>query len=119
MARPFGQRFSVVTDHRKAVPELEDLVRKYGAEPNCRSVRAVKTMALHQRAQKKDVRTMYQNLNWKRHWARWTALPWRLLRMRMRLMEPHCPLRPLTAPPAIATDSMTPLQLLQQVQSSD
>jgi len=41
MSRPFGQRFSVVTDHRKAVPELEDLVRKYGAEPNCRSVRAI------------------------------------------------------------------------------
>ncbi len=41
MVRPFGQRFSVVTDHRKAVPELEDLVRKYGAEANCRSVRAI------------------------------------------------------------------------------
>lgn len=39
--RPFGQRFSVVTDHRKAVPELEDLVRKYGVWPNCRSVRAI------------------------------------------------------------------------------
>ena len=41
MSRPFGHRFSVVTDHRKAVPELEDLVRSYGAEANCRSVRAI------------------------------------------------------------------------------
>ena len=41
LARPFGHRFSVVTDHQKAVPELEDLVRLYGAEPNCRSVRAI------------------------------------------------------------------------------
>jgi allantoin racemase len=41
LARPFGHRFSVVTDHRKAVPELEDLVRIYGAEANCRSVRAI------------------------------------------------------------------------------
>jgi allantoin racemase len=41
LARPFGHRFSVVTDHRKAVPELEDLLRVYGAAANCRSVRAI------------------------------------------------------------------------------
>lgn len=41
LARHFGHRFSVVTDHRKAVPELEDLVRRYGLESNCRSVRAI------------------------------------------------------------------------------
>ena len=41
LARLFGHRFSVVTDHRKAVPELEDRVRIYGVEPNCRSVRAI------------------------------------------------------------------------------
>ena len=41
LARLFGHRFSVVTDHRKAVPELEDRVRLYGVEPNCRSVRAI------------------------------------------------------------------------------
>ena len=41
LARLFGHRFSVVTDHRKAVPELEDRVRLYGVEANCRSVRAI------------------------------------------------------------------------------
>ena len=41
LARLFGHRFAVVTDHRKAVPELEDRVRVYGIEPNCRSVRAI------------------------------------------------------------------------------
>jgi allantoin racemase len=41
LARLFGHRFSVVTDHRKAVPEIEDRVRIYGLESNCRSVRAV------------------------------------------------------------------------------
>lgn len=41
LARLFGHRFSVVTDHRKAVPELEDCVRLYGVEANCRSVRAI------------------------------------------------------------------------------
>jgi allantoin racemase len=41
LSRFFGHRFSVVTDHRKAVPELEDLVRLYGIEANCRSVRAI------------------------------------------------------------------------------
>jgi allantoin racemase len=41
LSRYFGHRFSVVTDHRKAVPELENLVRLYGIEANCRSVRAI------------------------------------------------------------------------------
>jgi allantoin racemase len=41
LARPFGHRYSVVTDHRKAVPELEDLLRVYGVQANCRSVRAI------------------------------------------------------------------------------
>jgi allantoin racemase len=36
----YGHRFTVITDHRKARPALEDLVRLYGAE-NCRAVRAV------------------------------------------------------------------------------
>lgn len=35
-----GHRFTVVTDHRKAVPWLEDLVRLHGAG-NCRGVRAI------------------------------------------------------------------------------
>jgi allantoin racemase len=41
LAHMFGHRFSVVTDHRKAVPKLEDLVRIYGLEANCRSVSAI------------------------------------------------------------------------------
>ncbi|CAA9551352.1 MAG: Hydantoin racemase [uncultured Thermoleophilia bacterium] len=41
LSRLFGHRFSVVTDHRKAVPEIEDRVRVYGAEANCRSVSAI------------------------------------------------------------------------------
>src|SRR5258707_4840838 len=41
LARPFGHRFSVLTDHLKAVPEIEDRVRLYGLEANCRSVRAI------------------------------------------------------------------------------
>lgn len=41
LSRPFGHRFSVLTDHRKAVPEIEDRIRVYGLEPNCRSVRAI------------------------------------------------------------------------------
>jgi allantoin racemase len=41
LARLFGHRFSVVTDHRKAVPEIEDRVRLYGIEANCRSVHAI------------------------------------------------------------------------------
>jgi allantoin racemase len=41
LARLFGHRFAVVTDHHKAVPEIEDRVRLYGVEPNCRSVSAI------------------------------------------------------------------------------
>ncbi len=41
LARLFGHRFAVVTDHAKAVPELEDRIRVYGLEPNCRSVSAI------------------------------------------------------------------------------
>jgi allantoin racemase len=41
LARPFGHRFAVVTDHHKAVPMIADLVRQYGAEPNCTSVKAI------------------------------------------------------------------------------
>lgn len=40
MASYFGHDFTVVTDHRKAVPYLEDLVRLYGGE-NCRGVRCI------------------------------------------------------------------------------
>ena len=36
----FGHRFTVITDHRKARPYLEDLVRLHGTT-NCRSVRAI------------------------------------------------------------------------------
>jgi allantoin racemase len=36
----FGHRFTVITDHRKAVPWLEDLVRLHGTT-NCRAVRAI------------------------------------------------------------------------------
>jgi allantoin racemase len=36
----FGHDFTIVTDHRKAVPWLEDLVRLHGAG-NCRGVRAI------------------------------------------------------------------------------
>lgn len=38
LARLFGHQFAVVTDHHKAVPELRDLVRRYGVEANCRAV---------------------------------------------------------------------------------
>jgi allantoin racemase len=41
LARPFGHRFAVVTDHAKALPQIADTVRLYGAEPNCTSVRAI------------------------------------------------------------------------------
>ena len=36
----FGHRFTVITDHRKALPWLEDLVRLHGAQ-NCRGVRCI------------------------------------------------------------------------------
>ena len=35
-----GHRFTIVTDHRKARPYLEDLVRLHGAD-NCRAVRCI------------------------------------------------------------------------------
>ena len=35
-----GHRFTVITDHRKALPWLEDLVRLHGAA-NCRGVRSI------------------------------------------------------------------------------
>jgi len=41
LSRLFGHRFAVVTDHEKAVPELEDRIRVYGLEANCRAVRAI------------------------------------------------------------------------------
>ena len=40
LSRLFGHSFAVVTDHRKAVPELRDRVRLYGLEQNCRAVDA-------------------------------------------------------------------------------
>jgi len=40
-SRAFGHRYAVVTDHTKAVPEIEDRIRLYGAEANCRGVEAV------------------------------------------------------------------------------
>lgn len=40
-ARAFGHRYAIVTDHHKAVPEIEDRLRIYGAEANCRGVEAV------------------------------------------------------------------------------
>jgi len=40
-ARAFGHRYAIITDHHKAVPELEDRVRIYGAEANCRGIEAV------------------------------------------------------------------------------
>jgi allantoin racemase len=39
--RPFGNKFAVITDHRKAVPIIADRVRVYGGEPNCTSVSAI------------------------------------------------------------------------------
>ncbi|HET7678482.1 MAG TPA: aspartate/glutamate racemase family protein [Candidatus Limnocylindrales bacterium] len=36
----FGHRFTIITDHRKAVPWIEDLVRLHGAG-NCRRVRCI------------------------------------------------------------------------------
>ncbi|MBA6440761.1 aspartate/glutamate racemase family protein [Streptomyces sp. GMR22] len=39
--RPFGHRYAVVTDHHKAVPELEDRLRVYGQAANCRAVTSV------------------------------------------------------------------------------
>lgn len=41
LARLFGHSFAVVTDHRKAVPELHDRIRLYGLESTCRGVDAI------------------------------------------------------------------------------
>ena len=41
LVRPFGHRYAIVTDHHKAVPEIEDRVRLYGQEPNCKGVTSV------------------------------------------------------------------------------
>lgn len=40
-ARAFGHRYALLTDHRKAVPELEDRLRVYGQAANCRAIDAV------------------------------------------------------------------------------
>jgi len=41
LTRMFGHRFAVLTDHHKAVPEIEDLLRLYGLDRNCRGVEAL------------------------------------------------------------------------------
>ncbi len=41
MAAYFGHSYAIVTDHAKAVPYLEDLVRVSGLGGNCRGVRCV------------------------------------------------------------------------------
>ncbi|SKB44038.1 allantoin racemase [Arthrobacter sp. 49Tsu3.1M3] len=41
VARMFGHRYAIVTDHHKAVPELLDRLRVYGTDANCLSVEAV------------------------------------------------------------------------------
>jgi allantoin racemase len=41
LSRYVGHRFSVVTDHSKAAPALEDLIRVYGVDRNCRSVTVI------------------------------------------------------------------------------
>jgi allantoin racemase len=41
LARPFGHRYAIITDHHKAVPELRDRLRIYGTDANCVSVEAV------------------------------------------------------------------------------
>lgn len=41
LSRAFGHRYAVVTGHHKAIPELKDRIRIYGAEPNCVGVEAV------------------------------------------------------------------------------
>lgn len=40
-SRAFGHSYAVVTDHHKAVPELRDRIRLYGAEANCRGVESI------------------------------------------------------------------------------
>jgi allantoin racemase len=41
LARPFGHRYAVVTDHHKAVPEIQDRLRLYGMDANCTAVTSV------------------------------------------------------------------------------
>ncbi|WP_190813051.1 aspartate/glutamate racemase family protein [Saccharopolyspora pogona] len=41
LARPFGHRFAIVTDHHKAVGEIEDRLRVYGQGANCRTVTSI------------------------------------------------------------------------------
>ncbi|MFJ4029942.1 aspartate/glutamate racemase family protein [Paenarthrobacter sp. NPDC089989] len=41
LARMYGHRYAIVTDHHKAVPELEDRLRIYGTDANCRNIEAV------------------------------------------------------------------------------
>ncbi|WP_423181258.1 aspartate/glutamate racemase family protein [Arthrobacter sp. NyZ413] len=41
LARMYGHRYAIVTDHHKAVPEIEDRLRIYGTDANCRRVEAV------------------------------------------------------------------------------
>jgi allantoin racemase len=41
LARMYGHRYAIVTDHHKAVPELEDRLRVYGTDANCRGIEAV------------------------------------------------------------------------------
>src|ERR1051325_3728116 len=41
MAGYFGHSYTIVTDHHKAVPYLEDMVRLYGLGGNCRGVRCI------------------------------------------------------------------------------
>jgi allantoin racemase len=40
-ARSFGHRYAIVTDHDKALPELEDRLRVYGQDHNCRAISSV------------------------------------------------------------------------------
>jgi len=41
MASYFGHSYTIVTDHHKAVPYLEDMLRLAGAPDNCRGVRCI------------------------------------------------------------------------------
>ena len=41
MAGYFGHSYTIMTDHHKAVPYLEDMVRLYGLGGNCRGVRCI------------------------------------------------------------------------------
>jgi allantoin racemase len=41
MAGYFGHSYTIVTDHHKAAPYIEDLVRLYGMSASCRGVRTI------------------------------------------------------------------------------